>query len=84
MDPTVYFTGTGTLFMFSLGVAKYLKEHYHWNKATVLTVSGGGVASSALLCLPPEQFDYLAVELAKMIERLPKGIQRTLHAGEFY
>jgi hypothetical protein len=82
--PTVYFAGTGTLLLFSLGVAKYLKEHYQWGDASVLTVSGGGIPSLALLTLAPAQFDTMAQRIAKLFADLPGGLARVLHSGEYY
>jgi hypothetical protein len=82
--PTVYFTGTGSLLMFSLGVAKYLKEHYTWGDASVLSVSGGGLPALALLTLAPEQFDAVAQRIAYLFASLPGGIRRVLLLGEYY
>lgn len=72
--PTVYFAGTGAQLLFSLGVAKYLKEYYpstYDEDATVLTVSGGGIAAVALLSLPLEEFDTTAARIAQLFDQLP-------------
>ena len=82
--PTVYFMGTGTLLLFSLGVAKYLKEHYTWDTTTVLTVSGGGIPAVALLTLAPEHFDSLAHQVASLFSSLPGGVMRPFYTGEYY
>jgi len=84
MPPTVYFAGTGTLLLFSLGVAKYLKEHYTWGNSQVLTVSGGGIPAVALLTLTPEQFDATARRIAALFASMPGGFARVLHTGEVY
>ena len=83
-SPTVYFTGTGTLLLFSLGVAKYLKEHYTWDDSRVLTVSGGGIPAVALLTLPPTQFDVVARRIAEQFSQPTGGLGRLLKAGEYY
>ena len=67
----IYFDGTGTLLMFSLGVAKYLKENYTIKKVT--TVSGGGIAGVALLTLAPYEFDNVAEQIASIFAPLHRN-----------
>ena len=74
--PTVTFFGTGSNLLFSLGVAKSLKEQYRLGNATAITSSGGAIAAVAFLTLPVEEFD----ELAKHVSRLMADLKQTSFA----
>ena len=80
----IYFAGTGTLLMFSLGVAKYLKERYDVRNTQVLTVSGGGIAGVALLTLEPYEFDHVAEQIASTFAPLYRNPLANLWVGGKY
>lgn len=80
----IYFTGTGTLLMFSLGVAKYLKENYDVRNSQVLTVSGGGIAGVALLTLAPYEFDRVAEQLSSVFAPLYRNPLGNFWVGRSY
>lgn len=68
--PTIQFLGTGPYMLFSLGVAKYLREHFDTQDFTVLTSSGGAIAALAFLTLELDQFDGIAERLAQLFGSL--------------
>jgi hypothetical protein len=70
--PTIAFFGTGSYLLFSLGVAKFLKETYTLPEAIVVTSSGGAIASVGFLTLQPAEFDDVAVNIATIFGRLYK------------
>jgi hypothetical protein len=80
----IYFAGTGSLLMFSLGVAKYLKEHYDVTNTRVLTVSGGGIAAVALLTLEVYEFDKVAEQIAATFAPLHHNPLANLWVGRKY
>lgn len=81
---TIYFAGTGAMLMFSLGVAKYLKQNYHVEDASVLVVSGGGVAGAALLALDWQEFDNVAQRCSQLFDLLPGDLLANYHLGGIY
>lgn len=70
-SPDVYLAGTGALLMYSFGAAKYLKEHYDFQDAQILTLSGGALGAVALLSLPLSEFDLVAEKVARLYADLP-------------
>jgi hypothetical protein len=82
--PQIYFAATGTLLMFSLGVAKYLRENYNLVSTKVLTVSGGGIAGVALLTLQPGEFDQVADQIASIFAPLHSNPFANLLVGKKY
>lgn len=82
--PTVAFFGTGGYLLFSLGVAKFLKERYGLEQATAVTSSGGAVAAISLLTLDVSEFDDLAERIATKMGKLHRDPLAWFKLGKTY
>jgi hypothetical protein len=84
MAPAIQFLGTGSFFLFSLGVAKYLRKHYQLPGVQVLASSGGALAAIAFLTLRNDEFDDLAARLAILFGRLHGKPLALLQVNRYY